>query len=184
VTVAPALALAVLMTLLAAAPVRARGQGSPRAARSVSGDTLRADSIAFAALPAPLHELLDVRAGIQPGHGDPGVTCVPLSTTADGSRRLRLQGRLADGSSLVTFARVTGHGTLARVEFVRRLPSGEQRGFTWDLADDATTGADWAVGSTAAVTYPVPRGGPVPRAVRALGRIVATWNCAGDGAVR
>jgi len=139
-------------------------------------DSLRADAQAFDALPPPAKAILDVRDAIAPEGGAPGLVCIPLSTTSDGSRRQRVQGRI-DGLGLVVFARVTRQGTLARVEFVRRLPGEEQRGYTWDSVGDATTMMEWPPGSTQEVSSPVPRGGPIPRAVRALGRLVLTWRC-------
>lgn len=139
-------------------------------------DSGRGDQLAFETLPPPVREVLDVRRELQPEGGDPALVCVPLSGTSDGSRRQRVQGRLY-GFGLVVFARATRSGTLARVEFVRRLPDGSQRGYTWDAEGDATTAMEWAPGSTNAESYPVPRGSPIPRAVRGLGRIVLTWPC-------
>lgn len=143
----------------------------------ISTDSALADDEAFRTLPRPAREVLDVRRHIRPTGNDPGITCVPLSTTSDGSRRLRLQGRLTDGLALVVFARATRRGTLARVEFVRRLATGGQTGYTWDAEGDATTAMDWPPGSTEATTHPVPRGGPIPRALRGLGRIALSWRC-------
>lgn len=143
----------------------------------VSTDSALADDEAFRTLPRPAREVLDVRRHIRPAGGDAGITCVPLSTTSDGSRRLRLQGRLTDGLALVVFARATRRGTLARVEFVRRLATGGQAGYTWDAEGDVTTAMDWPPGSTDATTHPVPRGGPIPRALRGLGRIALSWRC-------
>ena len=141
-------------------------------------DSARADSAAFASLPPSVLEVLDVRARISPERADPNVVCVPLSATSDASRRQRLQGRLGDGTSLVVFARFTPRGSLRRVEFVRRLQSGIQRGYTWDSAGDATTAMEWPAGASEATSYPIPRGAAIPRAVRALGRLVARWSCA------
>jgi hypothetical protein len=138
-------------------------------------DSLRADEQAFDNLPPAAREILDVRRALATP-GDPALTCIPLSSTSDGSRRQRVQGRI-DGRGLVVFARVNAKGALARVEFVRRLGDGGQRGYTWDSAGDATTMMEWPEGSTQAESSPVPRGGPVPRAVRALGRLVLTWRC-------
>lgn len=142
----------------------------------VSPDSARADSAAFAALPAGVREVLDIRAQLQPSGGDPGLTCVPLSTTSDGSRRQRIQGRL-DGRGVVVFARASRNGVLSRVEFVRRLPDGGQHGYTWDAQGDATTAMVWPPGSTDAASHPVPKGSPIPRAVRGLGRLVLAWRC-------
>jgi len=143
----------------------------------VPTDSGRGDQLAFASLPDAVREVLDVRRELQPTGDATGLSCIPLSYTSDGSRRQRVQGRVR-GFGLVVFARVARDGALARVEFVRRLPDGSQRGYTWDTAGDATTAMDWPPGSTEATSHPVPRGGPIPRAVRALGRLVLTWRCA------
>lgn len=142
-----------------------------------SVDSVRADSAAFATLPPGVLDVLDVRSRITPESADPNLVCVPLSRTSDGSRRQRLQGRIGDGTSLVVFARTSASGAIARVEFIRRLQSGEQRGYTWDALGDATTASEWKAGETNATSYPVPRGGPIPRSLRALGRLVLMWSC-------
>lgn len=144
----------------------------------VDADSAKGDGEAFASLPEPVLEVLDVRRQLQPWDGDPGLTCVPLSTTSDGSRRQRVQGRLADARALVVFARVDRRGALRRVEFVRRLPNGGQAGFTWDAEGDVTTRTDWPPGLTNPSSHPVPRGSPIPRALRGLGRLVMAWPCA------
>ena len=173
--------LSALVTLLAfsasGAQSTSRRPPRPATAAAFSPDSLRADSAAFDALPPPLRELLDVRTRIRRESADPNLVCVALSATSDGSTRQRLQGRLGDGTSLVVFARSSKSGALRRVEFVRRVASGEQRGFTWDAEGDETKGMDWPAGSSVSTSYPVPRGGPVPRALRALGRLVASWPC-------
>ena len=173
--------LSALVTLLAfsasGAQSTSRPPPRPATAAAFSPDSLRADSAAFDALPPPLRELLDVRTRIRRESADPNLVCVALSATSDGSTRQRLQGRLGDGTSLVVFARSSKSGALRRVEFVRRVASGEQRGFTWDAEGDETKGMDWPAGSSVSTSYPVPRGGPVPRALRALGRLVASWPC-------
>jgi hypothetical protein len=172
--------LAALGMLMTATAADAQAPGGPKTRSAVarpSADSARADSAAFDALPPALREVLDVRARVTPTSADPNVVCVVLSTTSDGSTRQRLQGRLADGTSLVVFARSSKRGALRRVEFVRKLASGEQRGFTWDAEGDATTGMEWPAGSTVSTSYKVPRGSPVPRAIRALGRLVAAWSC-------
>ncbi|MEP7383320.1 MAG: hypothetical protein ABI910_16645 [Gemmatimonadota bacterium] len=140
------------------------------------GDSARGDQLAFETLPPAVREVLDVRRELQPEGGDPGLVCVPLSYTSDGSRRQRVQGRVY-GFGLVVFTRATRSGALARVEFVRRLPDGSQRGYTWDAEGDATTAMEWPPGSSEAESHPVPRGSPIPRAVRGLGRVVLTWRC-------
>jgi hypothetical protein len=166
-----------LLLVLAPSTLIAQQRGASGASRIAPADSARGDSAAFATLPPRVRDVLDVRQRIHPSHPDPNLTCVPLSATSDGSRRQRLQGRVGDGTSLVVFARFTTTGSLRRVEFVRRLTGGVQRGFTWDAENDATIASEWPAGSTLASTYPVPKGGPIPRAVRALGRLVARWPC-------
>lgn len=172
--------LAVALAVAAFIPVTgaAQRQSVPRPGPiAISPDSARGDAEAFEALPAPVREVLDIRRQLQPAGHDPGLVCVPLSTTSDGSQRQRIQGRLADGLGVVVFARASRNGVLSRVEFVRRLPSGGQRGYTWDAQGDATTAMEWPPGSTEAQSHPVPKGSPIPRAVRGLGRIVLTWTC-------
>jgi len=144
----------------------------------VDADSAKGDDEAFAALPDPVREVLDVRRQLQPWDGAPGLTCVPLSTTSDGSRRQRVQGRLDDARALVVFARVDRRGALRRVEFVRRLADGGQVSYTWDAEGDATTRTDWPPELTNPSSHPIPRGGPIPRALRGLGRLVMAWPCA------
>lgn len=172
--------LVVALVVAAITPGTGTGQQRPAprpAPIPISPDSARGDAEAFESLPAPVREVLDIRRQLQPAGGDPGLVCVPLSTTSDGSRRQRVQGRLADGLGVVVFARASRNGALSRVEFVRRIPSGGQRGYTWDAQGDATTAMEWPPGSTEAQSHPVPRGSPIPRALRGLGRIVLTWTC-------
>ncbi len=175
--VAATVLVALSAPALSGAQSTTRPRPRPAPTSTLSADSLRADSAAFDALPSSLRELLDVRSRISRSSADPNVVCVALSATSTGSTRQRLQGRLGDGTSLVVFARSSKGGALERVEFVRRIGSGEQRGYTWDREGDATKAMDWPAGSTVSTTYPVPRGGPVPRAIRALGRLVAAWPC-------
>lgn len=175
--------IAMLVTGLTGDPLAAQRSGSapPRTSPVLPpipfpSDSGLADQRAFESLPPAVREVLDVRPELQATGGDPSLVCVPLSTTSDGSRRQRVQGK-PHGFGLVVFARASRSGTLARVEFVRRLPDGSQRGYTWDAQGDATVAMEWPAGSTEAATHPVPRGGPIPRAVRGLGRLVLTWPC-------
>lgn len=160
-------------------PPPAKGTPPPAAVPiPVDPDSSRGDDEAFATLPEAAREALDVRRQLQPWEGDPGLTCVPLSTTSDGSRRQRVQGKLADSRALVVFARVDRRGVLRRVEFVRRTANGGQVGYTWDAEGDLTTRTDWPPELTNPSSHPVPRGSPIPRALRGLGRLVMAWPCA------
>ncbi|MBK8248933.1 MAG: hypothetical protein IPK85_16260 [Gemmatimonadetes bacterium] len=62
-------------------------------------------------------------------------------------------------------------GGITRVEFVRTR-NGVQRGYTWDADGNVTTGVDWTPDRSRATSFPVPSGGPVPQALRGLGRRV------------
>jgi len=73
-------------------------------------------------------------------------------------------------------------GELKRVELVRRaLTARTQLGFSWDAADDVTREFEWYADEANAVeSGPLPRGGPGPRALRALGRQLLVGPCTGD----
>ncbi|MBL8982553.1 MAG: hypothetical protein JNL26_10245 [Gemmatimonadetes bacterium] len=134
----------------------------------LSQPTPEPEGAAFASLSATQRELLDIRANLS----DKALACVSLGTTSSGQSRRRLQGRLADGSSLVVFARSRdATGEVTRVEFVRTR-DGVQRGYTWDTDGNLTTGVDWNRDRSKATSFPVPSGGPVPLVLRSLGRRV------------
>jgi hypothetical protein len=72
-------------------------------------------------------------------------------------------------------------GRIERVEFIRRVPGRGQRGIIWDGERDRTTSTWWnetAWGLSRRVERgEIPRGGPVPRAVRSLGRQLLLMPC-------
>jgi len=151
----------------------------------LASDSAHADSGAFASLPARLGEVLDVRALLDPTvlQSLPLADCVDLSAPTPDETRRRLQMRLADSTAIVLYAvgdRTTG--MLEHVEFIRRMPGNGQRGFTWDVARDKTTSLWWSEYprgiSRRAERGDMPRGSPVPRTLRALGRQLLTLPCA------
>lgn len=151
----------------------------------MAADSAHADSAAFATLPSALGTVLDVRALLAPPALDslPLADCTDLAPRRPTELRRRLQLRLADSGSIVLYAVADrASGDLERVEFVRRMPGKGQRGLTWDAARDRTTSLWWpeyARGiARRAERGDLPRGGPVPRAVRALGRQLLTLSCA------
>jgi hypothetical protein len=77
-------------------------------------------------------------------------------------------------------------GTLERVEFVRRRANQGQRGIVWERERDRTLSTWWRETpwglSRRVERGEIPRGGPVPRAMRALGRQLLTMPCAGHAA--
>jgi len=156
--------------------------------RAIAADSAHGDSAAFAALPAGLLALLDVRDAILSGPAAlPLYECI--QTDGDDARdlRRRLQMRFADSSAAVLYAVADrSSGTLERVEFLRRTPSAGQRGFIWDRTRDRTTSAWWFESPRGLARRDergtLPRGGPVPRSIRALGRQLLTVPCADSSA--
>jgi len=155
----------------------------------VAADSLSGDSAALATLPAPLQEVLRLEPYLTNDWiaRESGAECLILGDSlpdvlVEERRRVRL--RLPDSSAVVVFARADRSGaTLRRVEVVRRLAD-EQLGFIWDAAEDETKEVRWPTGPggrTEAARQP--RGSPVPRALRALGRRVITLACPAGSAL-
>ena len=154
---------------------------------SALADSAAGDSAALATLPPALQEVLRIEPYLTDAFlsATPGAECRVLETAlpeALRAERRRVRVRLPDSSAVVVYVRVPSAGVgLERVEIVRRPLHGEQLGFIWDAGDDRTTEVRWPTdlhGRTEAA--PQPRGGPVPRAVRALGRRVLALRCDGD----
>lgn len=184
-TVAAPLVAAVVVTRSAREAIAA-----PTSYARLAIDSALADSSAFASLPRRLQALLDVRPAIE--HV---ATTLPLSLheciqypgEESGQVRRRLQLRYPDSSAVVLFAVAREQdGALERVEFIRRTPREGQRALTWEARRDRTTSVWW-------FEYPIgrirreergeiPRGSPVPRAVRALGRQLLVATCADSSA--
>lgn len=148
-------------------------------------DSASADSAAFASLPHGIETLLDLRPVLRAeALGSlPLAECVVFKRVDQGETRRRLRLRLPDSSAVVLYAaadRVTG--ALNRVEFVRRTPKAGQRGLVWDVRRDLTTSLWWPEFDHGiqrrAERGDIPRGSPLPRAVRALGRQLLTLPCA------
>lgn len=190
--------LAVLVLLTVVSPViagvavhravpEAHAAGDPYGA--LAADSSHADSAAFAALPGGLITLLDVRDAIAADRSA-GLTlheCIQMDGRDATERRRRLQLRFTDSSAAVLYAVVDrDSGALDRVEFIRRTPNAGQRGFLWDRRRDRTTSVWWFETprglSRREERGDLPRGGPVPRAVRALGRQLMTVPCVDSSA--
>lgn len=191
------LGLAALLSFVVAAPFvagvavyravpEAHAAGTPWL--SLAADSSHGDSAAFASLPAGLMALLDVRDAIAGGRGTlPLYECIQMDGEESHDLRRRLQMRFADSSAAVLYAVADRRsGTLERVEFLRRTPSAGQRGFIWDRVRDRTTSAWWFESPRGLARRdergPIPRGSPVPRTVRALGRQLLTVPCADSSA--
>ena len=181
-------ALTIAAPLVALAVVR-RDIPEAHAARdpfeAMRADSAVADSAAFEALPVALRPLLDVRSAIDAAAADTLALheCIQMDGRAPEELRRRLQLRFADSSAAVLYAIADRRsGALARVEFLRRTPRAGQRGFIWDALRNRTTSVWWfetARGlSRRGERGELPRGGPVPRAIRGLARQLLVASCA------
>lgn len=152
-------------------------------------DSAPGDSAALATLPPSLQSVLRLEPYLTDRHiaATPDAECRTLGDSLPDvlvAERRRVRLRLPDSSAVVVFARADRESaTLRRIEVVRRLDD-EQRGFIWRDDGDATVEVRWPDGPHGRMeTAPQPRGGPVPRALRALGRRVLVLTCesaAGD----
>jgi hypothetical protein len=152
-----------------------------REAPHAAADSARADSVALASLPPALADAFGVRAVLTPEalRDTASVRCELLAPPNAMEPRRRLRARLADSSRTVLFVRASRGDTIRRVELVRRERGGEQRGFIWDAATDTVQSIVWRVGARRPEVSTLPRGGPVPRALRALGRRLLALPCTG-----
>ncbi len=191
------LGVSAIVSLMVAAPVvaallvqrdlpEAHAASAPFVA--LAADSASGDSAAFDALPASLRALFSVRSVIGAVATDslPLYECIQLPGRDDEVRR-RLQLRLRDSSAAVLYAVADrAAGSLQRVEFLRRIPLQGQRGFIWDHQRDRTTSVWWFEGargiSRREERGDLPRGGPVPRAVRGLARQLFVVPCADSSA--
>jgi hypothetical protein len=141
-------------------------------------DSLAGDSAAFAALPPSLSGVLDVRAAL----ADSSARCDVMPARQRHELRRRARLRFADSSRVLLYTVAddsTGH--IARVEYIRRIPTQGQRGLIWDGERDRTTSTWWSETrwglSRRVERGEIPRGGPVPRVLRALGRQLLLLPC-------
>lgn len=166
--------------------------GPPEAAAArtpfeqLAADSAVGDSAALAALPPALSEWLDVRA-LLTAEAQASVElaeCQQMESPDPSLTRRRLRLRMEPSEALVLYAVADADtGTLERVEFVRRRANEGQRGIVWERERDRTHSTWWRETpwglSRRAERGEIPRGGPVPRAMRALGRQLLTMPCTG-----
>jgi hypothetical protein len=148
----------------------------------LASDSLAADSAAFTSLPPSLREWLDIREHMI-ALPDDLAGCSELPPRHANELRLRLRFREDPRGTTVLYAvadRTTG--ALERVEFLRPLGDRGQRSLVWDSESDNTV-SRWF--SEVSRTYTrrvergeIPRGGPVPRALRGLARQLVLLPCA------
>jgi hypothetical protein len=180
-------ALTVALGALVAA-VACDGPPEAEAARSpferLVADSASADSAAFASLPPALDGWLDVREFLTDSARAtlPIAQCQELEPIDAGLHRRQIRMRMADNTVVVLYAVADrANGALDRVEFIRRTPRNGQRGLVWESARDRTLSTWWnetSWGLSRRVERgEIPRGGPVPRAMRALGRRLFVLPC-------
>ncbi len=185
-----ALALvAMAMGVVAACSGPPEAQAARTPFERLAADSAAGDSAALATLPPALSGWLDVRPLLVP-EGQSSlemVECRELESPDPSLTRRRLRMRLESRESLVLYAVADADtGTLERVEFVRRRANEGQRGLMWERERDRTISTWWREmpgGLSRRVERgEIPRGGPVPRAMRALGRQLLTMPCNGRAA--
>jgi hypothetical protein len=155
----------------------------------LAADSASGDSAALAALPPALSSWLDVRGLLTPNAQASLeiAECEQLDSPDPTLTRRRLRLRLEPAEALVLYAVADADtGTLERVEFVRRRANEGQRGIVWERERDRTLSTWWRETpwglSRRVERGEIPRGGPVPRAMRALGRQLLTMPCDGHAA--
>jgi len=161
--------------------------GPPRAEAALTpfeqlaSDSSAGDSAAFATLPEPLHDFLDVREALSaPAGTHRGCAVLPARREHELRRRFRFEFDARHTAVLLVVADdITG--SVERVEFIRRELGRGQRGLIWDGERDRTTSTWWnetSWGLSRRVERgEIPRGGPVPRAMRGLGRQLLLLPC-------
>jgi hypothetical protein len=170
------------------------GPRAAEAARSpfdrLLADSLTADSAAFASLPPRLRPWLGIGEFVRTERlAELSLAeCSELEQGAPSERRLRLRLRLADSSTVLLYAVADRElGSLERVELIRRISGLGQRGFIWSSTRDRTESVWWSdptLGRSRRVERgEVPRSGPIPRTLRALGRQLHTLPCPINAAV-
>lgn len=178
--VRPAVLAALLLAAVACAgPPPAEAALTPF--EQLVADSAAGDSAAFATLPESLTEFLDVREALAAIADDqPGCAILPSRREYELRRRVRL--RFADrGSAVLYVVADEASGSIGRVEYIRRVLGKGQRGLIWDAERDRTTSTWWnetSWGLSRRVERgEIPRGGPVPRALRGLGRQLLLLPC-------
>lgn len=191
--------LVTLIALVVLAPVAAAigvarsvpaAHASTTTFATLAADSAAGDAAAIAALPDGLRALFAVGSliGSDSATALPLYECIQLAATEEAGVRRRLQLRLPDSTAAVLYAVADPEdGSLERVEFLRRMPSTGQRGFIWDVRRDRTTSVWWFDSPRGMLRRreergTVPRGSPVPRAVRGLARQLLVVPCTDAGA--
>lgn len=174
---------AAALIVVACAAAACKGPPAAEAALTpferIVADSLVGDSAALATLPPSLREFIDVRDVLTDSAAD---RCDVMPSRQRHEHRRRLRLIFPDSSRVLLYAVADdSSGTLERVEYIRRMPSQGQRGLIWDGERDRTTSTWWGETrwglSRRVERGDIPRGGPLPRALRGLGRQLMLVPC-------
>lgn len=173
--------LAALVAVVVACEGTPRAEAALTPYEQLAADSASGDSAAFASLPEPLLEFLDVREALA-ALAEGEAVCTVLPASAEQGLRRRVRFRFADRTAAVLYVVADDvTGSIGRVEYIRRVPGRGQRGLIWDGARDRTTSTWWtetSYGLSRRVERgDIPRGGPLPRALRGLGRQLLLLPC-------
>lgn len=155
----------------------------------VARDSAAGDAAAFASLPRPLHRVLRLEPFLTDQYvaATDGASCVIVEPPGAGGglglpsagERRRVSMTLPDSTELLLNVLTdAGRVQMERVELVHAPRDGERLGYIWEGSSDQTLEVRWPpeLGG-GQETAPQPRGGPIPRALRALGRRVLALEC-------
>jgi hypothetical protein len=176
-----AAALTVAVWLLAACDGPPAAEAALTPFERLATDSIAGDSSAFANLPPALQEFLDVREALSEVSAE---RCDILPSRQEHELRRRVRFIFGDSTRALLYAVADdSSGRLDRVEYIRRVPLRGQRGLIWDGERDRTTSTWWTETrwglSRRVERGEIPRGGPLPRALRGLGRQLMLLPCTG-----
>jgi len=140
----------------------------------------RADSAAVAATPPGLVDVLALDPYLRDDYvrTTPGASCVLQSEPSELEERRRVRAPLPDSALVIVYVRAESDTALGRIEVLRRAPSGDQIGVTWAAEGDEVAVVRWPYGPDAPAERGIyPRGGPLPRILRRIGRQARALTC-------
>jgi len=145
----------------------------------------RADSAATAAIPPGLVDVLTLDMYLRDDYlrTTEGASCVVQSAPGAPEERRRVRAPLPDSALVIVYVRSATDTAPRRVEVLRRAGSGEQIGVAWTADENDVAVVRWPNGLDRPPEQGVyPRGGPLPRVLRALGRRARALSCGRDDA--
>ena len=145
----------------------------------------RADSAAAAAIPPGLVDVLTLDPYLRDDYlrTTEGASCIVQSARGAPEERRRVRAPLPDSALVIVYVRSAADTAPRRVEVLRRAGSGEQIGVAWTADENDVAVVRWPNGlARPAEQGRYPRGGPLPRVLRTIGRRVLRLDCTGEAA--